>query len=86
MLSASHTPLKQRTDTPAAHVPLLGIASPVSALSLHVCAVVSHHCVAVQSSSALQPSAGRQVPVVEHAPLRQTVVDVIGVQAPVSFA
>ena len=86
MLSAPQTPLKQRVDSPALHEPPPGIGIPVLACASHMCEVVLHHWVEVQSGSALQPAAGRQVPVDEQAPLRQTSAAFSVVQGPESFA
>lgn len=43
-LSASHTPLKQRVETPAVQVPELGMATPVIAFAVQTCVpALSHH-------------------------------------------
>ena len=57
MLSASHTPLKQRFEAPAVHVPLPGIATPVAAFAAQVLVPgFAQYSVAVQCASLVQPT------------------------------
>lgn len=82
MLSLSHVPLKQRTEVPPEHVPLFGIAAPVTAFATQACVPVSHQLAELQSSSTLQPPETTQKPFAEHAPLRQTTAALPLVHAP----
>lgn len=84
--SASQVPLLQRLERPLAQRPPAGMALPVLALAWQRLVPVLHHCVELQSASTLQPPAGRQVPLSEHAPLRHTVAALLVVQAPVPLA
>lgn len=85
-LSAPQTPLEQRFEFPAVQVPPPGIVVPVSPFAWQVCATVSHHWFEEQSPSTLHPAAGRHVPLVEHAPDRQTTAALPFVHGPVPFA
>jgi len=73
-LSAPQAPLEQRTEAPFEHVPPPGMGDPVLAFAVHTFVPVLHHSEELQSPSTLQPTAGLQVPLVEHAPERHTVI------------
>ncbi len=83
MLSASHTPLAQRDETPFEHVPLAGMIDPVAALATHVLIAVLHQSVVAQSPSVMHPPDGIHVSFVEHAPERHRTV--LPKQGPVPF-
>ena len=84
--SLSHDPERQRSDTPAAQVPLLGMFAPVAARSAQLFVVVLHHWAVVQSASTLHPPARTQVPFFEQAIERQNVLALPALQGPWPFA
>jgi hypothetical protein len=92
----SHTPLVHtRVPAAAVHVPSsvglvcapsTGTAVPLASCPVQMCVVSSHQLPAVQSASTLQPPLGSHVPLVLHAPERQTVAPVTAVQGPSPLA